>query len=570
MVANYAWAPRKFESLAAILTDALCSQSGRGYRLAGISLLAFFGCVVAILCIWGSGPVAGPWNMAILLDGAWRILHGQVPHTDFHNPIGPVPYLLVAFGMRVAAPSTSSIPYGIALLLVLLLPCAWRIAATRLPAILAWIVVLFIGVFIVSPRPLGAGIHETSYGVIYNREGYALTVILLISVFLTRREDAKSADARDGLIAGLLLGALLYCKITYFAVAAASTLVAFALAPKTRRWVVACAAGLLAVCALAYVAFHVSLRAYLADIAGAGAAQSTSMRVHFLIQSLLNNATWIYLLVWSLGVWSWSVHRAGAESLPMARAWSMVQAWPLRAWLSSAWIVAVALLVSSGNASQQGLDDPLFFTAAVIALETLRRHVPQTGQLTYAASALLLLPVFCGAILARDLASFGYSAVWSMRERPAYPQARHLHSARLQDFFVPESTSHITAYWPASEHPRRINDGIDLLRAHLKDGDTVTTIALANPFSFALGLTPARDGPLWWDLGISFDQKHFPPAEEYLGQTSLVMIPRRLGNGPGWSFETVDALLEHYGNYLQAHFQEIGANDTWILYRRRS
>jgi hypothetical protein len=173
-------------------------------------------------------------------------------------------------------------------------------------------------------------------------------------------------------------------------------------------------------------------------------------------------------------------------------------------------------------------------------------------------------------ILARDLASCSYALLWNLKNRSSFDPSRSLHSAALADFRVPASTTHITGYWPARDHPANINDGIDLLRGHLIPGDRVTTLAYANPFSFALGLQPARDGPQWWDLNFSFDQKHYPSAESFLGSASLVMVLRPTDRTKGWSFETVDLMLELYSDYLQAHFERLDMSEHWILYRRRT
>ena len=97
----------------------------------------------------------------------------------------------------------------------------------------------------------------------------------------------------------------------------------------------------------------------------------------------------------------------------------------------------------------------------------------------------------------------------------------------------------------------------------------MTTIGFVNPFSFALGLQPARDGPQWWDLNFNFDEKHHPAAESFLGSATLVMIPRRTDPSQ-WDFETVDLMLGLYGDYLQSHFELLEVSDHWILYRRRA
>src|SRR5215467_12890696 len=144
------------------LSDTLCSESFLGFRRAGYTLLELFLILEMMLIGGGAPPIDEPWDMVLPLDGGWRIASGQVPHTDFHNPIGPLTYLLVAFGMKVAAPSTSSIAYGSALLLAILLPWAWYIASARVPWAVAFIFVVFGGIFLVSPHPPGFGVRETS------------------------------------------------------------------------------------------------------------------------------------------------------------------------------------------------------------------------------------------------------------------------------------------------------------------------------------------------------------------------------------------------------------------------
>jgi len=180
-----------------------------------------------------------------------------------------------------------------------------------------------------------------------------------------------------------------------------------------------------------------------------------------------------------------------------------------------------------------------------------------------------MLPLFAGGILGPDLASLGYATLWNLRDRPHFDSSRTLHSERLRDFRVPASTRHITAYWAARDHPARINDGIDLLRRHLQAGDRVTTIAFANPFSFALGLQPARDANIFWDLAFSFDERHAPEPGKFLGDASLVMVPRLADRSQGWNFDSADALMRIYGGYLRANFVLVDSSRVWLLYRRR-
>src|SRR5208282_286473 len=100
-------------SLAEQLSQTMCSESVQGYRRSGLVLLAIFILLAILFGLVGTPPISVPWDTAILLDGGWRIINGQVPHADFHTPIGPLTYLLAAFGMKIAPPSASSMTYGI-------------------------------------------------------------------------------------------------------------------------------------------------------------------------------------------------------------------------------------------------------------------------------------------------------------------------------------------------------------------------------------------------------------------------------------------------------------------------
>jgi hypothetical protein len=544
--------------------DYLRSNSAASYRFHGRLLCAIF-LAAAFFLIWqGPAPITGPWDVMALLDGAWRIVSGQVPHTDYHNPIGPLTELAIAFGMKIGVRSTLAIVIGSVLLLAVLLPWFWRIASRRLPAALAFASVLFAGVLLVSPRPLGYAIRDTTYAMLYNRQGYVLLSMLLIGVFIPRRAPPGDGSAIDGFSIGLLSGLLLYCKITYFAIAAASLLLAPILIRRSKPWFLAATAGFVAVCAAFFLLFHINPHSYLADIATAGRSQATGMRLGLLRHAAQNNFLWIYLLFVCTGSCAWAGLRPGKPWLGL-----------ISPWLKTAWIVAAALGIESGNTAQgAGIEDPLFFVAGVIAIESLCRGSSEPGprpasRLALGVGVLLTLPIFGGTIFARDLASLAYAAKWNLIDRPLFPEDRRIHSAPLRDFLVPASTGHITSYWPAREYPARMNEGLDLLHKHLEKGDRIATIGLTNPFSFALGLAPARDGNQWWDLDISFNRHNHPTPIDFLGDATLVMVPRPIPGVRGWGFDTVAIMLDLYGGYLRANFEPVDSSEAWTLYRRR-
>ena len=99
----------------------------------------------------GPSRIRAPWDVFILLAGAWRIFGRQVPHTDFDNPIGMLPYWLTDVGMRLAEPSLTGYVYGN--LLFLLIVGSWGafIFFKKLPAPSAFLLTLFLAILIVAP-----------------------------------------------------------------------------------------------------------------------------------------------------------------------------------------------------------------------------------------------------------------------------------------------------------------------------------------------------------------------------------------------------------------------------------
>ena len=541
------------------------SDAKAGYRWAALCLAAFFTILATAFVILGAPPVAGgPWDTLSFLNAGWRIIHGQIPHVDFHDPLGDLTYLLVAFGMKAGTTTTASITYGSVLFFALLMPVVWYLAASRFSWPICSLFTLFQGFYLITPRPPGYPIRYTSYAMMYNRHGYVLLALLSLCVLLRRRKPTANSEWMDGAIVGALWGLTLYCKITYFVAGTAILAFGFLLSRTSLRWLLACSGTFAGVCAAFRLFLHIGLYAYFRDVVAAGHAQSPGMRISLFDQGLRSNAGWICLLAFCLVLWSWVRYRNLPRSSP-----------PLRLWLVAGAIVAVSLWILSGNASQGGgAEDPMYFLAAVVLFELLWRQdkaaVPQpNSRVSWAALPflILLIPLFSLPILAREVASCGYVIAWDMVERPHFDPSRKIDSPNMSDFYVP-AIKRNTGYWPIAEFPEKFNEGIHLLRANSQTGDRITSMSYVDPFPMALGVPPANDGPLWWDDNISFDATHFPPAEEFLGHASLVIIPRLGDRSHGCCFETVDLMVSLYGDYLHEHFREVASTTGWTLYRR--
>jgi hypothetical protein len=549
------------------LSDCVFSETKPPRRFFAFILTALFGALLLLMLCLGAAPIRnGAWDVVILLNGGWRIVSGQIPHTDYHNPLGPLTYLLVAFGMKVAGPSTAAIPYGIVLLTGCLLPLAWSIAASRFTPFLAFIYVLFNGFLLIAPRVLGVEMRETTYAMIYNREGYVLISLFFVLLFLPRLNQARQKPVFDGLLAGFLLALIFYCKVTYLFIACASLPLAAIFSRPSWKWYISLAAAFIGVCGAAYILFRIVPWSYVHDMMTSVHAQSTTGRMQLLKDEIAWNQPWVYLIFVCLVLWTY-VERVSGRNL-----WSSADLW-----LIAGWIIWASIGIDAGNTGGMA-DNPLFFTGCVIPLERFRRRNQEQMQVPMSQACLvqlsaymIILPHFCLRILAHDAGAFAYATAWDLVKRSSFDTSRQLHAGPLRDLRVPgEGTPLIGAYWYNQDFPYKMNDGLDLLRKHLSADDRVTTFGYTDPFSFAFGLKPCRDANQCWGQTFSFNTNVYPTAEEFLGSATLVMVPipdSRYTSSSRQSLETMKGL---YNNYFQTNFELVDTSQAWLLYRRRS
>ncbi|HEY3258689.1 MAG TPA: hypothetical protein VGJ95_00225 [Pseudonocardiaceae bacterium] len=530
---------------------------------------------LACLSLWAApAPIMAPWDVFILLDGGYRIMAGQAPGTDFANPIGPLTYGLVSLGMRLeSVPSLAAVSYGGVIFLPVVAVLAWRVSRVRLPAGYAAAFTVFLAVVVVAVRPLGYSPRTTTYAMLYNRYGWALYGILLLLVLLRpRRPGPPRAVIGAGLTLGVLLGLLFYCKISFLVAGLVAATLGWALGTLPRRpslWLAA-AAGFGAVATAMRLLFGVRVTHYLADLDSAAGAQDARQRMALLAHTIIDTTpVWLTTLV-VLG--SLYVAARGCAARPDPRLPVAVL-----------YILGSCVLIAAGDAPERG-QLPALVVAGLLLVAHLKYTLPRWAggprrpvlarrrptQLPTLLPVLLavLLAAATGPIVGRDALALGKSM--ALRGYVAQPPAgQRLDGERLRDFVIPANSRWATAYRTANEVPAMINDGLAVLRRHVAAGDTVFTVALTDPFSFALSLPPNRGGPLWWDLGFDFDRTTHPDAEQLLGHTEWVMVPL-MTPGQGCCQETVRVMLDLYGPYLAAHFTEAERTSNWILLSRTS
>lgn len=525
-------------------------------------------CMVAALAIlllaMGPSYIMAPWDVFILLGEAWRIISGQIPHTDFHNPVGPLSYSLIALGMRIGDISLAGYVYGNVVFLLIVSSWGGAVFFSRMRPIYAFLSTLFIAALSVATRPLGYDPSVTSYAMIYNRYGWILLAVAFVQLFVAPEKESANKTRADAASIGLLLGLLFYCKISYFVLGVAGLALASILRAPIRKGLVFTAAGFALVCIAAWITLGVLPTDYVKDVLAAGQAQSFDGRLWRVVKAVAHNF--------------WQVPLAGVIWLLLAvePAWRNKADWRSAFELSLVYffILGAALILTVSNAVERS-DVPFFFVAGIILLQQSERTwalAPPSERKAknwkYIASTAIVVFGFFANIVVKDIWSIGNSFTGSLHAESVENKTQEFDSARLQDFRIPETSQWRTAYWQANEVPADINDGLRLLRRHVGKNDQIVVLALTDPFSFALGLVPPEDVPLWWDLNYSFNESVHPSPERLFGNADFVVYPILRESDKGCCKETVEMLLKLYGNYIKGHFVAEERSLSWALLRR--
>jgi len=513
--------------------------------------------IAGIVLMIGPTYIAAPWDVFVLIDGAWRICSGQIPHTDFHNPIGALVYAVFAFGMRIDGPSLQALAYGNSIFLSLVGLWTISICYKRLTPVFGLILTTFIVVLLAATRPLGYDVETTTYAMLYNRYGWALLSIVMIQLMLAPKSEAARFAVFDSLSAGLLLGLLFFCKITFFIVGVGVYGFSLVLRPELRSTAWLSFVGFAAVCAAAWAILGISVADYLADVAAASESQSLADRGYRLFRSGIDAMPQLAMLglYWLLVVALPNTHER--------RLWSE----PVKITLSLALIVGAAMFLTVGNTGEAG-EIPALVIAALILSEYALRH-GWAGPNSRSTWIVLGLPlVLLSQIFISDVRSLANSLERRDYVTSGAPASQRFDAEPLRDFVIPDWSNWKTAYWLAKEVPSKINEGLLILRRNNVERRKTLVLALTDPFSFALGLPSPKGVPLWWDLNMSHSEGQYPPPGPLFADVENVMLPILDERAEGCCKETAVKLREEYDTYLRDHFTEVDHSDNWLLLKR--
>jgi hypothetical protein len=490
----------------------------------------------AALLAWPMQTVSAKYlnDLFIFLDGAYRLCAGQVPHRDFHTPMGPLVTMLPAAGLLLTGSLGAAMPVGVGLLILLLAPVMAHVLSSRLRPVLAIPMGLYLALILAAPANLGEDAGLISFAMFYNRIGWATLSLLLIMVL---RPTVQASDLRDALSAALLTLVMLYIKASYGVVALAF-LAASLLERNQRRWAAGALAATLAVTLLLEAAWRLPSR-YVLDLAQAAHASGA-------VQGGFER-----LLV------SFGENRFDYAAFLAVAVMAVLILRDVRLVLFLGYCAGAGLLILNQNFQISGIVT-LAAGSAVVAEALARRHATAERPLArYAPAAAcgLLLVLVIPMILDRAVAHGSHAVFASTRPAHRFPLPR------LDRIVLIDGSSYDATF--TATYLTTLADGAQALSAG-SPSDPVVVLDFVNPFSVGLG-RPAPRG----DYGVSqfdrtFNMTHLLPAEITLREAQIVMVPK-------WPLDTqsVGAFLALYEPYLSANFQSAPETEFWRIYARR-
>ena len=542
--------------------------NGRWWLAAIISSACVFAVSAWLLVIGPTHVVIAPWDVFINLDEAWRLHLGQVPGRDFHNPVGPVTYLLDAYGMDLVGPSLDAVTVGNVIFLCIVAAMGSFVAYRRIPPLPAMLFVVFLVFMIGATRQMGRSVHTPGYCELYNRYGWSLLCVVFLQFCLPVRKGAPERRVVEGVLGGTGLAILFYTKATFAAVAAIPVLFACCACPQWRQWrrLAGFMAGLLAVGMLLWLLIRLNVYDYLKDFIESGRAQTFERRWPSVQVAVIGAGRYVLLtgIVWAFLV-----------AVPVVRRRLSLSA----AVGTSAFVVlaaACAVLAASGNTGEAG-EMPLFVIPGLIVINASRWQeggMPSWSDSkrdwSYLAAVVVVL-VIAGPTLARDALSIAVSTAWRGYRTTAVPASQRFDAKPIGDFIIPHNIDWTTNIWTSAQLPGRVNDGLALVRRHVSPQQSVLALAFSNPFTYALGLRPPRGTPVWFDFDINFNRRNHMDPERLFADVDFVIEPvLRAGDVYVNGKATLDALHDIYEPYLAQQYVEVERSTYWRLRRRRS
>ena len=524
-----------------------------------------------------------------LLDNAYRVAQGQVPHRDFSSAWGPVIYLADATGLFLSGMRPAGLAYANALFGALIGVWAYRIGRARLVSLSACWMGVYTLLLIAAPFSLGYLPLLFSEAMVYNRYGFALLGIILVECGAHALGTGTGArDQTKGAISsGAAFAILAFLKVTFAIVAVPFLLLSLVRGPgRNHRLFTLCAASALVLFLFScYLRFD--FRDLLQDLAMAANARGRSWSPGAIPGLAFGKEGMpLVFLVAAVTLAKYTLSEVRSRETPLADAHGpdrrspdpsrdregamearLGSKWPVRELLMALLTLGVGgALLSSNN--QPGTMPLNVFVALLLADSSLvrLRWGARPGLSTLAVALLLAM---C-ALPAGMLDALSVAAAARASRRPDARAVRLATERGASMIFAPVRSLEITETGGPA-YVRTLNDGIALLRRHTQAPDGVLTIDMVNPFNYLLGRHSPRGGIAAGAYNYVFSDAAHLSDDRFFGDARYVLVRKYSRDAGDFATEQyhIEGLLRIYRAALDGRFGLLEETPHWQLYGLR-
>ena len=525
----------------------------------GVPVTVFAGLMIAVACAitFALGmPHATIYghDVFIMLDGAWRVLKGQIPHVDFYSAHGPLDWLLWALGLRLAQGRVEGLLYSTVIAGVLLGFWSFSIFRIRFAQSLALLSLAFLLSFWLSPFPIGEPYYMPSYAMQYNKFGYTVFMILFAELY------GVSTDRRDrlvdwgGISSGIALACLLFIKPSFFFAGVALSGFAYLFRLKTLRHAASMAVGLLIVVAAMFSYLGWNIGAYWQDLQIAANARPARFNVvKDVPRTLLRNLP-ILATLFGMAILGISYkNRDTRNSAPCLHH-------PVLLMLL---IFACDLILAVTNSQRFGF--PL--STLAVLLYGSQVYLQQESQTAQGRRSWVMLLMVVTVLPSIGDTLNAWAIQVTTRRNTVLADAARIDAQHMASLVFDDHNDPVWGQSEANGHllSARVNEGIDLLKRNSSPDMSVFCLCYANPFPYALGRPPAKGGSPFFDYSTNFTERFAPSPERILGDADLIIYPKLEAT---WT--TVGTLLQLCGPLLAQKYKPLAESRQWVLLKRRS
>jgi hypothetical protein len=500
-------------------------------------------------------------------EAAYRTYRGQVPSIDFWSTYGAAIYYPAALGFYFNFNLGSILGFGHFVTAVPLLTMAVVACYRRFPILPSVIFLVFLFFLILVPMSPGGNFSDLTYGLFYNRHGWAVLSIALL-FYIEPRSTGRSDLLLDTIILSLLLLYLFYVKVTFAFVALAFVAVN-AITSRYKMWLSLASLSIFIAVVAAISVFTAYNSAYFNDFLGTISRTPVFQHTFSDTYDAFHRHQAFFLLCFlSLGAVYLTGHRKFFDL----------------AFVTGCIITSLWLLDQSGS-TERGL--PALIAVFMILGELARRKERQNDALAAPSSRPRNVAALCVLCMLLAFVSepmelgaralylhfnkvTGQQSVATMPESGIYVATLALpglheamgHDDRAHADFNQQRSWDWWQDLKPWEYLPLMSEGVKLLESVPHDNHSVITFEHTNPFSVLLRMRPTKYGyPLFWAQNALAE--NLPAPQRYFSDADYVMVPEI-----PYSRLQLKMLMQVYGTYLEENFYVLKRSSHWRLYAR--